>query len=74
MNILYIFGKYENDSIHRVEKLIILLTNQYIFQTNMRSSRPNAKILKNVFKTVHRTVFTFKKRFHVINVIIITII
>lgn len=40
----------------------------------MRSSRPNAKILKNAFKTVHRTVFAFKKRFHVINVFIITII
>ena len=42
------FGKYENKSIHRLENLIIMFTNQYVFQTKMRSSRPNATVMKNV--------------------------
>ena len=43
-----LFGKYENSTIHRLENLIILFTKQYVFQTKMRSSRPNAMVLKNV--------------------------
>ena len=39
------FGKYENSSIHRLENLI-LSTKQYVFQTKMRSSRPNVMVLK----------------------------
>ena len=44
------YGKYENtcSSIHRLENLIILFTKRYVFQTKMRSSRPNAMVLKNV--------------------------
>ena len=43
-----LFGKYENNSIHRLENLIIRIIKQYIFHTKMRSSRPNAMVLKNV--------------------------
>ena len=44
VNIL--IGKYENSSIYRLENLIILFTKQYVFQTEMKLSRPNAMVLK----------------------------
>ena len=46
VNIL--IGKYENSSIYRLENLIILFTKQYVFQTEMKLSRPNTMVLKNV--------------------------
>ena len=40
-----LFGKYKDSSIRKSDNII---TKQYVFQTKMRSSRPNAMVLKNV--------------------------
>ena len=42
------FVTYENSSFHTLENLIILF-KKYVFQTKMRSSRPRAMVLKDVW-------------------------
>ena len=70
-----LFENYENSSIYRLEnmQLIILLTKQYIIKTKMWSSRPNAKVLKNVCMRKDSTKVSFCL-YETVTILIITII